>query len=125
MMIKPGLAAVLLAVSLAAAPAAQAADAAKGKSVYNKCRACHTLEEGKNRIGPHLHNLFGRKAGTVAKYPYSSAMKKSGIVWDEKSLDAYLENPRKVVKGTKMAFPGLRKAEERDNLIAYLKQATK
>jgi cytochrome c len=124
-MYKPAFAAAFFAVALTAASGAYAADAANGKRVYNKCRACHTLDDGKNRIGPHLHAIFGRKAGTVEKYAYSSAMKASGIVWDEKTLADYLENPRKVVKGTKMAFPGLKKAEERDDLIAYLKEATK
>jgi cytochrome c len=124
-MFRPVLAATLLAALAAAAPGASAADAAKGKSVFNKCRACHTVEDGKNRIGPHLHGLFGRKSGTVAKYAYSTAMKNAGITWDEKTLSDYIQNPRKVVKGTKMAFPGISKAEERADLIAYLKEATK
>ena len=76
-------------------------------------------------MGPSLHGLFGRKAGTAPGYHYSSAMKNSGIVWNEKSLETYLVNPRKVVKGTKMVFPGLKKAEQRADVIAYLKQATK
>ncbi|MPY70814.1 MAG: c-type cytochrome [Alphaproteobacteria bacterium] len=120
-----GLAAALLASALLATPHAFAADAAKGKTAFNKCRACHTLEAGKNRIGPHLQGIFGRKAGAVEKYAYSSAMKKSGIVWDEKTLTDYLADPRKSVKGTKMAFPGIKKKSELDDLMAYLKEAAK
>lgn len=124
-MIRFGRGAAFLAATLLAAPHAFAADAARGKTVFNKCRACHTLEAGKNRIGPHLQGIFGRTAGSLEKYAYSSAMKKSGIVWDEKTLKEYTANPRKVVKGTKMAFPGLKKQSELDDLIAYLKEAAK
>ena len=101
-----------------------AADVAKGKRVYNKCKACHVVNKEKNKIGPHLVGLFGRKAGTVAGFKYSKSMKTSGIVWNEKTLDAYLKKPRTMIKGTRMAFAGLRKDKDRANLIAYLKQAT-
>jgi len=99
-------------------------DINKGKRIYNKCKACHVINKKKNRIGPHLVGLFGRKAGSVKKFRYSKAMKKSGITWDEKSLDAYLQKPRSFIKGNRMAFPGLRKKKDRDDLIAYLKKAT-
>ena len=102
-----------------------AGDASKGKRIFNRCKACHALEEGKKRIGPSLYGLFGRTSGTAAGYSYSSAMKKAKIVWSEKTLNEYLAAPRKVVKGTKMAFPGLKKKEDRENVIAYLKEATK
>ncbi len=101
-----------------------AADAAKGKRIFNKCKSCHVANKKKNRVGPHLVGLFGRKAGTVAKYKYSKAMKAVGFVWDEKRLDEYLANPKKYVKGTKMAFPGLKKKADRENVIAYLKKET-
>lgn len=116
---------VSLAVILANGGASAAGDAKKGKRVFNKCKACHSLAAGKKKIGPSLHGVFGRTAGTVAKFSYSSAMKKSKIVWSDKTMDSYLTKPRKVVPGTKMAFPGLKKKSDRDNLIAFLKEATK
>ena len=97
----------------------------KGKRVFNKCKACHTLVTGKNRVGPSLKGVFGRQAGTVAKYRYSKAMKKADITWDDASLDAYLTKPRKFLKGTKMSFAGLKKKKDRDNVIAYIKANTK
>ena len=103
---------------------ALAADAAKGKRIFNKCKSCHVANKKKNRVGPHLVGLFGRKAGTVEKYKYSKAMKAAGFVWDESSLDEYLTNPKKYVKGTKMAFAGLKKKADRENVIAYLKKET-
>lgn len=121
---KPGLYAIVLGCALALAGGAMAADAAKGKKVFKKCKACHSLKAGKKRIGPDLANLFGRKAGTVKGFRYSKAMKNSGITWNEKSLDKYLTKPRKFVKGTKMAFPGLKKKADRDNLIAFLKESS-
>lgn len=122
---KPGLYAIVLGCALAFASGATAQDAAKGKKVFNKCKACHSMQAGKRKIGPDLANLIGRKAGTVKGFRYSKAMKKSGITWDEKTLDKYLTKPRKFVKGTKMAFPGLRKKADRDNLIAFLKASGK
>ena len=107
---------------------ASAADAAKGKKVYNKCRACHALAAGKHRIGPSLKGVIGRKAGTAEKYRYSKAMVKAGVgglVWDEKSLGEYLKKPRAFVKGTKMVFPGLKKPTDLANLLAFLKEAAK
>ncbi len=104
---------------------AEAQEAAKGKKVFNKCKICHSLKKGKKKIGPSLYGVIGRKAGTVKGFRYSKAMKKSGVVWDEKSLDAYLIKPRKFVPGTKMIFAGLKKKSDRENLIAYLKQAAK
>ena len=118
------LAAVFAALALSAGNAS-AADAAKGKKVYNKCKACHALKAGKNKVGPTLHGLFGRKAATVSGFKYSKAMKASGVTWDEESLRAYLKKPRKFIKGTRMAFAGIKKINQMDNLVAYLKEATK
>ena len=121
---KTGLAVIL--VSLAAfTSAASAQDMAAGKAAFAKCKACHSLEPGKNIIGPSLHGLFGRKAGSVPGYSYSSANKNSGIVWNGDTLMQYLANPQKMVPGTKMVFPGIRSENERKNLITYLKEATK
>ena len=118
-------AALGLAVALTSAPA-WAGDSAAGKKVFRKCAACHSLEAGKSKIGPSLHGVIGRVPGTLAGYKFSKAMKaygQTGIVWGEKSLDIYLAAPRKVVKGTKMAFAGLKTAQQRADVIAYLQQA--
>jgi cytochrome c2 len=101
---------------------AMAGDIEAGEKVFKKCKACHVVDQEKNKTGPHLVNIFGRAAGSLESYTkYSTAMKESGIVWNDETLDAYLENPRKYVKGTKMAFGGLKKEEDRLNVIAYLK----
>jgi cytochrome c2 len=100
---------------------AMAGDVAKGQKVFKKCKACHYVDQEKNKTGPHLVGLFGRTAGSVEGYKYSAAMKESGIVWDENTLAEYLKAPKKYVKGTKMAFAGLKKDADVDNIIAYLK----
>jgi cytochrome c len=120
----PVVAAVIaMALSISAA---NAADVKKGQKVFKKCKACHTLKAGgKNKIGPNLHGIFGRKAASIQGFKYSAAMKASGIVWDAATLDKFLIKPRKLVPKTKMAFAGLRKQPQRDDLIAYLQEATK
>jgi cytochrome c len=93
-----------------------------GAKVFNKCKACHTIKEGgKHKVGPNLHNIVGQAAGVAEGYRYSKAMAKSGIIWDEATLIAYLEKPRKYLKGTKMSFAGLKKLADRENVIAHLK----
>ena len=100
----------------------EAGDAKKGKKVYNKCKACHTIKKGgKNRVGPNLFGIVGRKAAQVKGFKYSKAMKNSGITWDEATLNKFLKKPKKLVKKTKMAFGGLKKDSQRADLIAYLK----
>jgi cytochrome c len=113
------LAAVLMALS--AGPVLAEGDAAQGEKVYRRCKACHSTEEGQNRVGPHLAGIVGREAGSVEGFKYSDAMKESGITWDDESLDAYLEDPKGFIAGNRMAFPGLKKEEDRANVIAYLK----
>jgi len=97
-------------------------DAVKGKKVFNKCRACHSLKEGRSMTGPSLASIMGKEAGKAEKFRYSKVMLESGWVWDEETLTAFLVSPRKSLKGTKMAFAGLRKPEDIENLIAYLKE---
>jgi cytochrome c len=100
-----------------------AGDAAKGEKVFNKCKACHTVEKGgKNKIGPNLFGVVGRKAGQIDGFKYSSAMAESGLVWDEATLDKFLTKPKDVLKKTKMSFPGIKKADQRADVIAYMKQ---
>ena len=106
------------------APAMADGDAAAGKKVFAKCRACHKMEAGKNGVGPSLHNIVGREVATAEGFTkYSKAMKAfgEGKTWDEELLNTFLEKPKDLVKGTKMAFPGLRKPEQRADVIAYLK----
>ena len=98
----------------------QAGDIDAGARVFKKCKACHVVDKEKNKTGPHLVGIIGRPAASVESFKkYSKAMKESGIVWDAASLDGYLENPKKYLKGGKMAFAGLRKQKDRDNIIAY------
>lgn len=99
-------------------------DAAAGKKVFNKCRACHVVDEEKNRIGPTLHGVIGRPAGTVEGFKYSSAMKDSGIVWDETTIAEYVADPKAYVPGNKMMFAGLKDQEDIANLLAYLEEAS-
>ncbi|MBE0454411.1 c-type cytochrome [Roseovarius autotrophicus] len=113
-------------ICLAALPVMAAAegDAANGEKVFNKCKACHMVgDDAKNRVGPELNGIVGRAVGAVEGFAYSDTLKEmgaSGAVWSEDVLAAFLEKPRDFAKGTKMAFPGLRKEEERADVIAYL-----
>ena len=99
-------------------------DAAAGRQVYRKCQACHSLEPGKNSLGPSLSGIFGKKAAAAPDYNYSAAMKSANVVWDAATLDAYLLDPQKLVPQNKMPFPGLKTATERKDVIAYLAAAS-
>lgn len=98
-----------------------AADAAKGEKVFGKCKACHKLEEGANGTGPYLYGVVGRQIASVDGYNYDDALTSlSGGVWSPEELSHFLENPRGYAPGTKMTFSGLKKIDDRANLIAYL-----
>ena len=98
----------------------KAGDIEAGMKVFRKCKACHVVDKEKNKTGPHLVGIIGRTAGSVEGFKkYSKAMKASGIVWNAETLDGYLESPKKYLKGGKMAFAGLKKKKDRDNIIAY------
>jgi cytochrome c len=115
---------VLLAGALAAmaAPSAAAADdAVRGEALYARCLACHALAF--DRVGPRHCGLLGRRAGSVPGFDYSSAMKKSQITWDEKTVDRFLTNPLAMVPGTSMTYDGVPDPRDRADLIAYLKLA--
>jgi cytochrome c len=109
----------LFLLSLCGGPA-QAWDVSKGREVYGLCGACHPADSS-NGAGPGLAGIVGRKAGTAAGFRYSRAMKSSGITWDDKTLDAYIGEPQKVVPGNVMPFSGIADPDERENLVEYLK----
>lgn len=100
-------------------------DPEEGERVFNRCRACHVVDQEQNRVGPHLVGIFGREAGAVEDFNYSDAMMTSGITWDEETIAEYLADPRGYIPGNRMAFPGLRKEDDIEDVIAYLKEATK
>jgi cytochrome c len=108
-----------------AEPQLAAADLGRGEVLGLACAACHRFraEEG-TLIGPHLQGVFGRPAASVPNFPYSPALRESGLVWTPRSLEAWLANPAGFVEGTTMAFTGYRSAEDRRDLIAYLLRAT-
>ena len=104
-------------------PAAASAQQADGERLFRqRCGACHTMDSGQNRVGPHLSGVVGRTAGSVEGARYSAAMRESGIVWDAQSLDTFLAAPRQMVQGTTMTV-GLPNAEQRAAIIAYLEGA--
>ena len=128
---KPDVAA-LLALAVLALPACSAPPpkapvalhagvAEDGRMVFAQCRSCHAIGPGMNGVGPSLHAVVGRTAGTLPDYSYSKAMKAAGVVWTEDALMAYLENPRAHVPGTKMTFAGLDDEQDRRDVVAYLK----
>ncbi|MDN3644794.1 cytochrome c family protein [Pontixanthobacter aestiaquae] len=96
-------------------------DAAAGKAVFAQCRTCHETKEGVNKTGPSLAGIVGRPAGSVDGFNYSPANANSGLTWTEEQLYVYLEDPQRTIPKTKMIFPGLPKAQDRANVIAYLK----
>ncbi|CUH77810.1 c-type cytochrome [Tropicibacter naphthalenivorans] len=127
----------LVAFTLALAPPGAAlaqdtadaiGDADRGAKVFRKCTGCHQVgSDASNRAGPHLNGIFGRRAGSIEGFDYSKAMDRAhddGMVWDIEHLDAYIENPRALVSGTRMSFRGLKDPQDRHDVLAYLRQFT-
>jgi cytochrome c len=123
---KLSLSVLVVIASSATASAALAQDAAAGKTSFNKCLPCHSVGEGaKNKVGPELNGLDGRKSGTAADYNYSEANKNSGITWDKDQFLDYIKDPKAKVPGTKMFFGGIKDEKEANDLWAYISQYDK
>jgi cytochrome c len=125
-MIKMNLGALVVVTSLAAASSAPAQDSAAGKTSFNKCIACHAVGDGaKNKVGPQLNGLDGRKSGTAADYNYSDANKNSGITWNKDQFLDYIKDPKAKIPNTKMAFAGIKNEKEAADLWAFIAQYDK
>ena len=121
MRLKAPLMALIAAAVAIATTAHSEGDLKQGEAVYKKsCLICHAVEAGKNKIGPSMHGIVGKKSATVEGFQYSPAMKNADKTWDAKTLDEYLANPRDYIPNTKMVFPGLKDEGDRRNLITYL-----
>src|SRR6266480_1953570 len=123
---QPTLSTLIVIASAAASSAALAQDVAAGKTSFNKCLACHAIGEGaKNKVGPELNGLDGRKSGTAPDYSYSDANKNSGITWNKDQFLEYIKDPRAKIPGTKMIFPGIKNEKEANDVWAYISQFDK
>jgi cytochrome c len=100
-------------------------DAQRGAQVFAQCKVCHSLEAGKNVLGPSLHGIIGRKAGNAPGYAHSSAMKNANVMWNDDTLSKYLADPKAYIPGDKMVFAGIKDPTKLGDLIAYLNQATR
>jgi cytochrome c2 len=118
----PRLAAVFISLAIAGlGTAARAADPAAGKTVFNSaCSICHSVQPGKNMVGPSLFDIFGRKTSSVPGFHYSPANQNANLTWDQATLDKYLQSPRTVIPGTLMTYGGMKDDAKRADLIAYL-----
>jgi cytochrome c len=114
----------LFAILLLAGIARADGDAARGEAKFQDCAACHRLEAGANNVGPSLHGIFARKAGEIADFRYSPAMKKSGILWTPEMLEKFITEPQAMVPANRMPYAGMASAADRADLIAYLRKAT-
>jgi cytochrome c len=100
-------------------------DAARGEAKFQDCAACHKLDAGANNLGPSLHGIFERKAGELADFRYSPAIKRSGIAWTPEALEKFIADPQAMVPGNRMPYAGMASASDRADLMAYLQKATK
>jgi len=116
---------IVLSGSLAISGAHADGDVARGKKIFEECAACHSLERGANGVGPTLNGVFERKAGELADFRFSPAMKKSALPWSARTLDIFLADPQQEIRGNRMPFSGVPEARDRADLIEYLKSATK
>lgn len=127
--LKVAIAALAITSFAGLAQAQSAGDPEKGKKVFKKCKACHMVgENAKKRVGPPLNNIMGAKAGAQEGFKFSKAMVKAGaegLVWTEEKMDEFLKKPKKMIKGTKMSYGGLKKDKQRADVIAYLKTFSK
>jgi len=120
------LSALVVIASWTVASAALAQDVAAGKTSFNKCLACHAIGEGaKNKVGPELNGLDGRKSGAAPAFSYTDANKNSGITWNEAEFKEYIKDPKAKIHGTKMAFAGIKNEKEINDLWAFLAQYDK
>jgi len=117
--------AVLVTTLLPVGIARADGDPVRGEARFQECAACHKLEAGANEVGPSLHGLFTRKAGELADFRYSPAMKRSGIVWTPETLEKYIADPQATVPANRMPYAGMASASDRADLIAYLSKASK
>jgi cytochrome c len=117
-------AAVALLTSFLVGTAHAEGDAARGEAQFKECAACRKLAAGANEVGPSLHGIFSRKAGELADFRYSPAMKRSGITWTPETLDKYLADPQAFIPGNRMPYAGMANATDRADLVAYLQKAT-
>ena len=114
---------IAAAVLVASTGVSLAQDVGAGETSFKKCMPCHDIgEDAKNKVGPELNGLDGRKSGSAADFNYSDANKNSGITWSEATFKDYIKDPRAKIQGTKMIFPGIKNEKEIDNLWAYLSQ---
>src|SRR5205085_3512265 len=118
--------AIIVAIGPLVSAQAASGDIARGQQDFRACAQCHSLESNRNMTGPSLAGLWGRKAGSLPSFErYSDALKSSGIIWDERSLDAWLTDPQKMVPDNDMPFQGIKDTRVRADLLAFLKEATK
>jgi cytochrome c2 len=117
----------MLTMVLAASGATARADgdAARGEKRFEECIACHSIEPGVNGIGPSLHGVFNRKAGELADFRYSPALRRSGLTWTPRTLDNFIADPQKTVPANRMPYAGMPGVDDRADLIAYLQKASK
>ena len=118
------LATTVLAAALMSTAAHAEGNAARGEARFKECAACHKLEAGANEVGPSLHGIFSRKAGELADFRYSPAMKRSRITWTAETLDKYIADPQAFIPTNRMPYAGISNASDRADLIAYLQKAT-